>query len=69
MTEKLPSLSLFRKGNKVVIGSVGFGIHGVIVNIDSKSPFPIKVSAGFSDFELSLKDYNKTWFFLTEDDK
>jgi len=63
MANNVPNISLFRKGQRVLMGSGGFGIYGVIIKIVAKDPLPIKVNANMGGmFELSLEDYKKTWF-------
>jgi len=67
MKNNTPSISVFKKGQTVLMGSTSFGIYGRIVEVVPKDPLPIKVDANMgSIFELSLDDYEINWKLLNK---
>lgn len=68
MDKKIPNVSKFKVGDKVIIGTKGFGIHGKIIKVDLKSKkSQVTVATGLGDpYELSLNDYGKLWRKLVE---
>jgi preprotein translocase subunit YajC len=59
---KLPSLSKFKKGQKVLMGTPAFGIYGIITKIVPKDTKQIKIDTNMGvEFSVSLEDFGKTW--------
>jgi len=63
MGNNLPSLSVFKKGQKVFIGDKKtFAMYGTISDIIPEDSYPIKVDINIGiEFSLALKDFNTTW--------